>query len=54
MGKRFGLVCEQKDDVARPGLGFEQLSAQARPVHSVRILPPFQRVAGPPPAEIPF
>jgi hypothetical protein len=40
MGEGFGLVAEQEHDVARLGLGFEPLSAQARTVHSVRILPP--------------
>src|SRR3954467_75709 len=54
MGERFGLVAEQKHDVARLGLGLEQLSAQARPVHGVGVLPTFQCVAGSPPAEIPF
>src|SRR3954454_23738508 len=54
MGERFGLVAEQKHDVARLGLGLEQLAAQARPVHGVGVLPTFQCVAGSPPAEIPF
>ena len=54
MGEGFGLVAEQEHDVARLGLGFEQLSAQARPVHGVGVLPTFQRVAGSPPAEAPF
>src|SRR3982751_3403845 len=54
MGERFGLVAEQEHDVARLGLGLEQLSAQARPVHGVGVLPTFQRVAGSPPAEAPF
>ena len=54
MGERFGLVAEQKHDVARLGLSLEQLSAQARPVHGVRILAAFQRVAGSPPAKAPF
>src|SRR3954447_19919011 len=54
VGERFGLVAEQEHDVARLGLGFEQLSAQARPVHGVGVLPTFQRVAGSPPAEAPF
>src|SRR5215210_4566012 len=54
MGERFGLVAEQKHDVARLGLRFEQLPAQARPVHGVGVLPTFQRVAGSPPAEAPF
>src|SRR3954471_20688271 len=54
MSEGFGLVREQKHDVARLGLRFEQLPAQARPVHGIRILAAFQRVAGPAPAEIPF
>src|SRR5215207_9336017 len=54
MGERFGLVAEQKHDVARLGLGFEELSAQARPVHGVRVLAAFQGVACTPPAESPL
>src|SRR3954467_14732612 len=54
MGKGFGLVAEQEHDVARLGLCLEPLSAQARPVHGVGVLPTFQRVAGSPPAEAPF
>src|SRR4051794_4566306 len=54
MGERFGLVAEQKHDIARLGLGFEQLPAQARPVHRVCVLAPLQGVAGPSPAEIPL
>src|SRR5215204_7779594 len=54
MGQRFGLVAEQKHNVARLGLGFEQRPAQARTVHRVRVLAAFQGVAGPSPAEIPF
>ncbi len=38
MGERFGLLAEEQPDIARLGLGFEQLPAQARPVHRVRIL----------------
>ena len=40
MGERFGLVPEQKHDIARFSLSLEQRSAQAGAVHSVRILPP--------------
>jgi hypothetical protein len=54
MGERFGLVGEEQHDIARLGLGLEQLPAQARPVHRVRVLAPLQRVARTPPAEIPF
>src|SRR5215210_795892 len=41
VGERFGLIAEQKHDVARP-------------VHGIRILATFQRVACTPPAEIPL
>src|SRR5215210_6683683 len=54
MGERFGLVREQKHDVTRLRLSLEQLSAQARPVHRVRILATLQGVARTPPAEIPL
>src|SRR4051812_18436180 len=54
MGERFGLVREQKHDVTRLGLRFEQRPAQARPVHRVPVLATFQGVAGPSPAESPL
>src|SRR5215218_3533271 len=54
MGEGFGLVREQKHDVACLGLRLEQLAAQPGAVHGVRILAAFQRVAGPSPAEVPF
>src|SRR5215207_8740780 len=54
MSERFGLVREQKHDIARLGLSLEQPPAQARPVHRVRVLATSQRMAGPSPAEIPF
>src|SRR4051794_36293164 len=54
MGERFGLVAEEPHDVTGLSLRFEQLPAQARPVHGVGVLPTFQRVAGSPPAEAPF
>src|SRR3954466_2736011 len=54
MGEGFGLVAAQEHAVARLGLCLEQLSAQARPVHGIRILAALQRVAGSPPAEAPF
>src|SRR3954468_11460435 len=54
VGERFGLIAEQKHDVARLGLGLEQRPAQARPIHHVPVLAPFQRVACTPPAEIPL
>src|SRR3954451_8265798 len=52
--RRLGLVREQKHEVARLGLGLEQLPAQARPVHRVPVLATFQGVAGPSPAGIPL
>src|SRR5918997_1224637 len=54
MSERLGLVREQKHDIARLGLSLEQLPAQARPVHRVRVLATSQRRAGPSPAEIPL
>src|SRR3954465_15823395 len=54
MGERIGLVAEEQHDVTGLSLRFEQLPAQARPVHGVGVLPTFQRVAGSPPAEAPF
>src|SRR5215211_7190817 len=54
MGQGFRLVAKEQHDVAGLGLSLEQLSAQARPIHSVPILTSLQRVAGPSPAEIPF
>src|SRR5829696_4339444 len=54
MGQGFRLVAKEKHDVAGLGLSLEQLSAQARPIHSVLILTSLQRVAGASPAEIPF
>src|SRR3954453_12317808 len=54
MGERFGLVAEEQHDVARFGLGFEQLPAQAGAIYSVRVLTTFQRVARTAPAESPL
>src|SRR3954453_3690145 len=54
MSQGFRLVRDQKHEVARLGLSLEQRPAQARPVHRVRVLAAFQRVAGPSPAEIPL
>src|SRR5215212_9514644 len=54
MGQGFRLVAKEKHDVAGLGLSLEQLSAQARPIHSVPILTSLQGVAGPSPAEIPL
>ena len=41
MGQGFGLVREQKPDVARLGLSLEQRPAQAGAVQGVRILAAF-------------
>src|SRR3982751_2471589 len=54
MGEGFGLVAEQQHAVPGLSLRFEQLPAQARPVHGIRILAALQRVAGAPPAEAAF
>src|SRR3954452_7236823 len=54
VGEGFGLVTKEQHNVHRLGLGFEQLSAQARPVHGIGVLPTFQCVAGSPPAKAPF
>src|SRR5215213_7746119 len=54
MGQGFRLIAKEKHDVAGLGLRFEQLPAQARTVHGVRVLASLQRVAGASPAEIPF
>src|SRR3954451_25426034 len=54
MGEGFGLVGEQKHDVARLGLRLEQCPAQASAVHGITILAAFQRVARTPPVEVPF
>src|SRR5947208_13224227 len=42
MGQGFRLVAKEKHDVAGLGLSLEQLSAQARPIHSVPILTSLQ------------
>src|SRR5829696_7067471 len=54
MGQGFRLVAKEKHDVAGLGLSLEQLSAQARPIHSVPILTSLQGVACTPPTECPF
>src|SRR4051795_10242307 len=54
MGQGFGLVPKEQHDVARLGLSFEQLPAQARTVHRVCVLATSQRVARPSPAEVPL
>ena len=54
MGERFGFVLEQQNDVAGLRLLLRQTKAQPRAVDGNGVLPPFQRVPGPPPAEAPF
>src|SRR5277367_6309737 len=54
MGQRLALVAVEKNDVARLGLLFAQVQAQAHAFHLALRLTSFQRVAGPPPAELFF
>jgi hypothetical protein len=54
MGQRLALVAVEKNDVARFGLLFAQLQAQTYPFHLAFRLTSFQRVPGPPPAELFF
>ena len=54
MGQRLALVTVEKNDVARLGLLFAQLQAQAHAVHLALRLTPFQSVPRPPPAELFF
>ena len=49
MRQRFALVAVKKTDVARHGLLFTQLQAQADTLHLIRILAPLQAVPGPSP-----
>ena len=53
MGQRLALVAVEKNDVARLGLLFAQVG-QAHAFHLAFRLTSFQRVAGPPPAELFF
>ena len=54
MGERFGLIPEQEHDIARLGLRFQELAAQAGAIHGIGVLAGFQSVARPAPAEIPL
>ena len=54
MRQRLALVAVEKNDVARFGLLFAQLQAQAHPFHLAFHLTSLQRVPGPPPAELFF
>ena len=54
MGQRLALVAVEKRDVARFDLLFAQLQAQTHPFHLAFRLTSFQRVPGPPPAELFF
>ncbi len=54
MRQRLALIAVEKNNVARFGLLFAQLQAQAHPFHLAFRLTPLQRVPGPPPAELFF
>ena len=54
MRQRLALIAVEKDNVARFGLLFAQLQAQAHPFHLAFRLTSLQRVPGPPPAELFF
>ena len=54
MRQRFAFVAVKQNDVARFGLPLAQLQAQSDPFYFVDNLPAFQRVPGPPPAELFF
>src|SRR5271165_1275700 len=54
MRQCLAFVAIEKNDVAGFGLTLAQLQAQADPVDLAGDLPPFQRVPGPPPAELFF
>ena len=54
MRQRLALVAVEKNDVAGFGLTLAQLQAQADPIDLAGDLPSFQRVPGPPPAELFF
>src|SRR5271166_2465809 len=54
MSQRLALIAVEKNDVARFGLLFAQLQAQADPFHLAFHLTSLQRVPGPPPAELFF
>ena len=52
MRQRLALIAVEKNNVARFGLLFAQLQAQAHPFHLAFRLTSLQRVPGPPPAEV--
>ena len=54
MRQRLALIAVKKNNVARFGLLFAQLQAQTHPFHLAFRLTSFQRVPGPPPAELFF
>ena len=54
MGQRLALVAMEKDNVARFGLLFADLEAEADPLDLAGVLTSLQRVPGPPPAEVFF
>ena len=54
MRQRLALIAVEKNNVARFGLLFAQLQAQAHPFHLALRLTPLQRVPGPPPTELFF
>ena len=54
MRQRLALIAVEKNNVARFGLLFAQLQAQAHPFHLAFRLTSFQRVPRPPPAELFF
>ena len=54
MRQRLALIAVEKNNVARFGLLFAQLQAQAHPFYLAFRLTSLQRVPGPPPAELFF
>ena len=54
MCQRLALIAVEKNNVARFGLLFAQLQAQAHPFHLAFRLTPLQRVPWPPPADFFF
>ena len=54
MRQRLALIAVEKNNVARFGLLFAQLQAQAHPFNLAFRLTSLRRVPGPPPAELFF
>jgi hypothetical protein len=54
MGEGLALVAVEQNDIAGLGLGLAQLEAQPHALDLVGVLAAFQRVPGPPPAEVFF